>query len=109
MTRERDIQDAIRLAVPPELAVFWRNNVGIATYVSPAGTVCTVRYGLAPGSADLVGIRVRDGRFVALEVKQRGQHATPEQQQWLALVRKCGGIAAEVHSVAEALEALAHV
>ena len=60
-------------------------------------------YGLAVGSADLVGIA--SGRFVALEVKVGRDRLSPEQRAWLAHVRELGGVAVVVRSVDEALEA----
>lgn len=97
---------AIRLAVPPSLAVLWRNSVGVANHITRDGVVMRVPYGLCVGSSDLVGIRVRDGRFVALEVKGDGGRATPEQRAWLALVERCGGVGGVVWSVGDALELL---
>ena len=98
---EGAIQDAIRVALSDEPGlVLWRNNVGTAEHRGQR-----VRYGLAPGSADLVGCL--DGRFVALEVKTATGRAAPEQKLWLDLVRRYGGFAAIVRSVAEARAAVA--
>jgi hypothetical protein len=94
-------QDAIRLALSavPDLCM-WRNNVGVADQRG-----ARVRYGLAPGSADLVGVLA--GRFVALEVKTATGRVAVEQSQWLALVRRYGGFAAVVRSPEDALAAIA--
>ena len=97
---EREIQQAIRLAVQGPDIVLWRNNVGTA--VQADGSV--VRYGLAVGSADLVGVVA--GRFFALEVKSERGRVTDEQRQWIALVQSKGGFAAVVRSVDEALAAV---
>lgn len=98
---EGQIQDAIRLALSDEPGlVLWRNNVGVAELRG-----ARVRYGLAVGSADLIGCL--DGRFVALEVKTPTGRATPEQRLWLDLVRRHGGFAAVVRSVDEARAAIA--
>lgn len=105
MNAESAIQDAIRLALGTEPGlVLWRNNVGTAEHWTERGTQ-RVRYGLAPGSADLVGIC--GGRFIALEVKTPAGRVAPEQVQWLALVRRQGGFAAVVRSVEEARAAIA--
>lgn len=103
---ERDLQHAIRLALgaEPSRVVLWRNNVGVAQHWE-SGRVHTVRYGLAPGSADLVGLR-SDGRFVALELKAARGRVSPEQEAWLALVRRMGGVGAVVRSVEEAWDAI---
>lgn len=66
-----------------------------------------MRYGLARGSADLVGILAPHGRLVALEVKTPTGRVAPEQEQWLELVRRMGGFACVVRSVADARDALA--
>lgn len=98
--KESEIQDAVRLALGRERGVLlWRNSVGTAEHWTGTG-VQRVRYGLAPGSADLVGLV--DGRFFALEIKAPGGRVAPEQEQWLALVRRNGGFAAVVRSADEA-------
>jgi hypothetical protein len=98
---EGHIQDAIRLALSDEPGlVLWRNNVGVAELRG-----ARVRYGLAVGSADLIGCL--SGRFVALEVKTPVGRASQEQRLWLALVRRNGGFAAIVRSVDEARAAVA--
>jgi hypothetical protein len=103
---EGQIQDAIRLAMGahPDV-VLWRNNVGVAIEGSRR-----VRYGLAPGSADLIGVVTMPngvGRFVALEVKTDKGRARAEQLTFLDLVRRRGGFACVVRSVADAHAAIA--
>ena len=98
---EGQIQDAIRLALTDEPGlVVWRNNTGVAEHRG-----ARVRYGLAIGSADLIGCL--DGRFIALEVKTAAGRTSPEQRMWLDLVRRNGGFAAVVRSVDEARAAIA--
>jgi len=90
---EAQISDAIRLALGSDpTLVLWRNNVGIAEHWN-GKSVSVVKYGLANGSADFVGVLMPAGRFVALEVKTPTGRATAEQLQWLALVRRFGGFA----------------
>ena len=106
---EHAIQQAIRedLGLEPDLAL-WRNNVGVAQHWDPrSGRTLTVRYGLFPGSADLVGILAPWGRLFCLEVKRPGQRPTPEQLAWGAIVRRLGGFWATVSSVSQARDALA--
>jgi hypothetical protein len=62
--------------------------------------------GLTTGASDLLGILAPLGRIVALEAKTGKAVATPEQERFMALVRKRGGFAAVFHSVDEAKEAL---
>lgn len=103
---ESQIQDAVRLALGKVTdVVMFRNNVGVAQHWN-GREVEAVRYGLANGSADLVGVLAPSGRWVALEVKAPKGRTTDEQDRWLALVRKMGGFACVVHSVDEALAAL---
>ena len=65
-----------------------------------------VRYGLAKGSSDLIGILKPSGRLVSLEVKTESGRVSPEQELWLAMIRRFGGFAAVVRSVDDALAAL---
>jgi hypothetical protein len=104
---ETVVQQAIRLALGGERdLVLWRNSTGMAEHLDQHGRTYRQRYGLAVGSADLVGILAPHGRMVALEVKTARGRTTPEQDQWLALVRSRGGFAAVVRSVEEARAAL---
>jgi hypothetical protein len=105
---EAEIQSAIRIALGrlPDLRLF-RNNVGVADVRGQK-----IRFGLLKGSSDLIGfIRLNiDGkafaRFVSLEIKTETGRTTPEQDLWIALVRKFGGFACVVRSVDEALAAV---
>jgi hypothetical protein len=97
MTPEGRILQSIRLELGtvPRL-VLWRNNTG--ALVDQNGRL--VRFGLAVGSADLVGCL--DGRFVALEVKTPTGRVSQEQAQWIECVRRNGGLATVVRSVGDA-------
>jgi len=103
---EHEIQNAIRLALGHlDYVVVWRNNVGLGE-TRQGGRV---RFGLAVGSSDLIGIVQTHsgiGRFVGLEVKKPGGKASDEQSRWLRLVQRLGGHGAVVHSVEEALAAI---
>lgn len=97
---ESDLYSPILLALSRAGARVFRNNVGLARYKTHV-----VRYGLAPGSADLIGWTA-DGRFLALEVKTARGRLTPEQRAFLDAVNRAGGIGACVRSADEALAAL---
>lgn len=99
---ESDIQRDIRIALGqlPDLRIF-RNNVGQAKQ----GT-SVVRYGLAIGSSDLIGVLSPSGRFVALEVKTATGRTAEAQHAFLAMVRVMGGFGAIVRSVPDALAAI---
>lgn len=110
---ERRIQSEIQLAAcagggPARL---WRNNTGALK--DERGQL--VRYGLCPGSSDLIGFRTvvitpemvgqRIAIFTAVEVKDRGR-ATEQQQAFINLVQQAGGLAGVARSVPEALSIL---
>jgi hypothetical protein len=111
---ETDIQQRIRLAVGTraDLRLF-RNNTG--TLPDPR-TGRPVQFGLARGSADLIGWRTititpemvgqRVAVFTSIEVKTITGHLTPAQQAWMGTVRTAGGIAGVARSVRDAEEIL---
>lgn len=80
----------------------FRNNVGLAFYFK-RGIRYPVRYGLAKGSSDLIGIRsvviTQDmvgqtiGQFVAVEVKSPGKKAAPQQKVFIDVISRMGGYA----------------
>jgi hypothetical protein len=101
-----------------------RNNVGQLEWAPGKRLV----YGLGLGSADLVGIvsnywryateeelnRIgswaslkNEGRPFCLEVKRPGQKLRPDQEEWSRAVRSLGGFCCVVHSVEEAIAAVA--
>ena len=110
---ERKIQSDIQLAAcagggPARL---WRNNTGALK--DQRGQL--VRYGLCPGSSDLIGFRTvvitpemvgqRVAVFAAVEVKDRSR-ATDQQQAFINLIQQAGGLAGVARSVPEALSIL---
>lgn len=111
MARERSdelaVQNAIRLELGSGPARLWRNNTGALK----DSTGRLVRYGLCPGSSDLIGLRQVTitpdmvgqtlAVFAAIEVKDRAK-ATPEQERFIAQVQAAGGLAGVARSVEEA-------
>lgn len=81
----------------------WRQNQG-AFSGEYKGRKRFVRFSGADGIADIIGL-TREGRFLAIEVKQPGKKARPNQEQFLESVRRHGGIAGVVHDLDE-LQAL---
>ena len=87
----------------------FRNNVGF-------DATNKVRYGLVPGSSDLIGWKTIEitkhhvGRkiavFTAIEVKKKGGRPTPAQKQFVDYVDECGGLAGICYSIEEAIELL---
>ena len=97
---ESVIQSEIRLAVGslPDVRL-WRNNTG--SIKGQRGR--PVQFGLAVGSADLIGIVAPWGRLLSIEVKSADGRVRPEQVKWAELVRRFGGVAGVARSVAEAM------
>lgn len=75
-----------------------------------------IDYGLTPGSADIIGITPHVvtaadvgrtlGIFTSLEVKHGADRMRPNQQQWASFILANGGIAAEVRSEQDAIDAI---
>ncbi len=108
---ETDLQQRVRLALGllPDLRL-WRNNSG---KLPDPRTGRWVQFGVAsPGGSDLIGYRSititpdmvgqRVAVFTAIEIKTPNGRATPAQQHFIDHIRKAGGIAAIVRSVADA-------
>lgn len=97
MPTESTIQTRIMLAASEQGMTIFRNNCGVAYYTNGQ----RVRYGLCPGSADLIGWRpvtiTADmvgksvAQFVAIEVKKPGGRVTAKQQNFLDRVNDAGG------------------
>lgn len=104
---ELAVQNAIRIEHGSGPARLWRNNTGALK--DAAGRL--VRYGLCPGSSDLIGLRTRIiteadlghrfAQFVAIEVKDQGR-LTPEQERFIAMVQQAGGLAGVARSPEDA-------
>lgn len=98
---ERDVQQQIQICTS-SLVAWFRNTTG--HYIEDGRHIS---YGLGgKGGADLIGIRRRDGRFVACEVKRPGSKPRPEQLAFLELVNRVGGLGFWADSVEMAVEAL---
>lgn len=106
--REQQIQQQIRLLSRGPVRLF-RNNVG---KLPDPRTGRLVTFGLAPGSADLIGWRTvqitpdmvgqRVAVFCSVEVKSARGRLRPDQAAWLAAVQGAGGIAGVARSPDEA-------
>lgn len=107
MTPESRLLSEIRLALGRDpRVVLWRNNTGSALQDYGSAGLKPLRYGLAVGSSDLIGLVRPSGRFVALEVKSPRGQVSREQAMFLALVESMGGVARVVRSVDEARAAI---
>ncbi len=105
---EQQIQQHIRLACSTGATRLFRNNTG--TLRDANGR--PVQFGLAVGSADLIGwttrtitpdmVGQRVAVFTSIEVKSASGRLRPEQRQWLEAVQAAGGIAGVARSVEDA-------
>jgi len=108
MASEQTIQQQIRLALSRGPVRLFRNNTG--TLRDQHGRPVT--FGLAKGSADLIGWTTRTitpemvgsqvAVFTSIEVKTPIGRISPEQQAWLQAVQAAGGIAGIARSVEDA-------
>ena len=108
---ETTLQQQIRLALGthPDTKLF-RNQVGS---LPDPRTGRLVTFGLARGSADLIGWRsititpdmvgTTVAIFASIEVKTPTGRLRPEQRAWLDTVQAAGGIAGVARSVEDAL------
>lgn len=99
--KETALQNQIRLAVSRECpgVTLFRNHCG--ALLDQRNRM--VRFGLAPGSADLIGIRHRDGKFLSIEIKLPGEKPRQDQIHWMRRIEDWGGLATVVTSVEEAV------
>lgn len=113
---ETDLQQRIRLALGTLAGLrIFRNQTG---QLPDPRTGRPVQFGLARGSADLIGWRTvvvtpdmvgqRIAVFTSIEVKTPLGRLTPEQHNWLLAVQAAGGIAGVARSVADALGLVAN-
>lgn len=90
--------NACMIALSKAGALVFRNNVGVLKDASGR----PIRYGLAVGSPDIVGI-APDGRFLGVEVKTATGKASPAQVAFIAAVRRAGGRAGVARTPDEAV------
>jgi hypothetical protein len=94
--REKGVEIRIRVALATAGVLCWKHKVD---YRAPFGQ------GLGRGVADLICVVPPFGRFLAIEVKRPGARGrtTEDQDRWLAVVRRFGGVSGIATSVEEAL------
>jgi len=105
---EQSIQQHIRLTCSTGATRLFRNNTG--TLLDRNGR--PVQFGLAKGSADLIGWTTRTitpdmvgqqvAVFTSIEVKSATGRLRPDQRQWMEAVQAAGGIAGVARSVDDA-------
>ena len=109
MPSEQTIQQQIRLQCSRGPVRLHRNNTG--TLLDRNGR--PVQFGLAKGSADLIGwttrtitpdmVGQRIAVFTSIEVKNATGRLRPDQRQWMEAVQAAGGIAGVARSVEDAV------
>ena len=111
---ETELQQRIRLALGTrsDLRLF-RNQVG---QLPDPRTGRPVQFGLARGSADLIGWRIititpgmvgsQVAVFTSIEVKTPTGRIRPEQHAWMGAVTGAGGIAGIARSIQDANDLL---
>jgi len=114
MNQETKIQRAIMLALSDADCLIFRNETSgawVGKKLHQAGQQVTlgdarmIRFGLAVGSSDLIGLSP-DGQFLAIEVKTPTGRATKEQLNFIERVKQAGGLAGIARSPEEALAIL---
>ena len=84
----------------------WRQNVGGAVYKNRRGQKRFVRFG-PPGLPDVLAVLPGSGRLLAVEAKRKPNRPSPEQAEFLDMLRAAGAVAITAYSVADVQEALA--
>ena len=93
--RERDLIRDVLTMLQQRGIFAWRNNTGAVKQSSRF-----IRFGVK-GSADIIGILPPEGKFLAIECKGRWRKPTEEQLQFIAEIKKRGGIAGVCWSLAD--------
>lgn len=96
---EKTFQERIKYEMAQDGYTLFRNNVGLAKMADGR----RIRYGLCPGSSDLIGFKTititpemvgqKIAVFTAIEVKSRRGKTSEKQQNFIDVVRRAGGIA----------------
>ena len=104
---ETDISNGIRLELSNQGIQNFRNNNGAL----PDKYGRLVKYGLMPGSGDIIGIlphkiRPEDvgktvGIFTSIEVKTPKGKATEAQSRWMNMINEAGGLACIIRDADE--------
>jgi hypothetical protein len=105
---ERDVLKAVwkYLAHHPRVAWVTRLNSGTVMADFGADGVHPLRMNYKRGISDLIG-QMRDGRFLACEVKREGANLMDHQREFLNEVLRHGGVAFVARSIEDAEKALA--
>lgn len=104
---EAAVLSAVLQALSHHKSVAWhqRMNTGAGKLMyQDGGTSRFLRFGF-PGCPDIIG-QLRDGRFLAVEVKRPSGTLSGEQSQFLKLVQENGGVGFVARRVEDVFSAL---
>jgi len=101
MGRETSLQTKVMNYATEKGLNLWRNNRGLFYTLDVARKV---RAGLSfNGSSDLIGV-APNGKFIALEIKDKGKKPSKEQREFLALIKAHGGYGGWVDNLEDAIK-----
>ena len=103
---ERVVEAHVRVALHNEGVLVWKHRIDVCP---TCGEKPKRGQGLGLGASDLVIVVPPLGRFLAIEMKRPGYSPSDvrkEQREWLAVVRKFGGVSGVASSSEEALALL---
>jgi hypothetical protein len=115
MNEETKLMRLIMIALSNNNCISWRNETAgayVGKVIHKDAQIVTLAnahlmtFGLAVGSADIIGIHKPTGRFLAFEVKTKTGRPTKEQLNFIEQVRAANGIAGIVRSTQDALDLL---
>lgn len=98
MNEETAIMNRI-MAECADIAILMRYNVGL--FFTANGTM--VKQGVK-GTSDLIGFRLSDCKFVAIEVKTATGRPTPEQRNFLTAMKQYGALCGIARNTEQARE-----
>ena len=96
---EANILNEVMIALSQAGCLVWRNNTGVLKDANGR----PIKFGLCKGSADLIGV-CPDGKFLAVECKTKTGRVRPEQETFIAAVKRAGGRSGVARSVSDALK-----
>ena len=99
MRSEANILNDCRIDLSQAGCKAFRNNTGVLKGANGQ----PVRFGLAVGSGDIIGI-APDGIFYSVEVKTEKGRPTPKQLNWIDMVNAGGGRAGIARNAKEAVD-----
>ena len=110
---EKTFQEDTKYRLSQEGYTLFRNNVGLAKLADGR----RIRYGLCPGSSDLIGFRTitvtpemvgqKIAVFTAIEIKSKEGRTSKKQQNFIDRVKEAGGIAEIIRELELIMERLA--